>query len=106
MENKNIVCVNLLGGFTLSKDDKSIPLEYSNTTKMIQLLISVLAAGNTGIPRKQLIDRLYGNDALEDPAVTLRVNAHRLRKYLKKNGCFWGLGLHSYQAGKLLLGSG
>ena len=59
MENKNIVCVNLLGGFTLSKDDKSIPLEYSNTTKMIQLLISVLAAGNTGIPRKQLIDRLY-----------------------------------------------
>lgn len=88
MENKNIVCVNLLGGFTLSKDDKSIPLEYSNTTKMIQLLISVLAAGNTGIPRKQLIDRLYGNDALEDPAVTLRVNAHRLRKYLKKMDAF------------------
>nr|WP_308626861.1 bacterial transcriptional activator domain-containing protein [uncultured Eisenbergiella sp.] len=88
MENKNIVCVNLLGGFTLSKDDKSIPLEYSNTTKMIQLLISVLAAGNTGIPRKQLIDRLYGNDVLEDPAVTLRVNAHRLRKYLKKIEAF------------------
>lgn len=84
MEDKKIINVNMLGGFSLSQGKEPIPLEYANTTKMIQLLISVLAAGNAGIPRKQLIDRLYGNDVLEDPAVTLRVNAHRLRKYLKK----------------------
>lgn len=88
MEDKKIINVNMLGGFSLSQGKEPIPLEYANTTKMIQLLISVLAAGNAGIPRKQLIDRLYGNDVLEDPAVTLRVNAHRLRKYLKKTEAF------------------
>ena len=59
MEDKKIINVNMLGGFSLSQGKEPIPLEYANTTKMIQLLISVLAAGNAGIPRKQLIDRLY-----------------------------------------------
>lgn len=88
MEEKRIVSINMFGGFSVSCEGMPVALDYANTTKMMQLLISVLAAGKEGIPRKELISRLYGNDELEDPTVTLRVNAHRLRKYLKTTECF------------------
>lgn len=88
MEEKRIVSINMFGGFSVSCEGMPVALDYANTTKMMQLLISVLAAGKEGIPRKELINRLYGNDELEDPTVTLRVNAHRLRKYLKTTECF------------------
>lgn len=88
MEEKRIVSINMFGGFSVSCEGMPVALDYANTTKMMQLLISVLAAGREGIPRKELISRLYGNDELEDPTVTLRVNAHRLRKYLKTTECF------------------
>lgn len=88
MEEKRIVSINMFGGFSVSCEGMPVALDYANTTKMMQLLISVLAAGREGIPRKELISRLYGNDELEDPTVTLRVNAHRLRKYLKTTKCF------------------
>lgn len=88
MEEKRIVSINMFGGFSVSCEGTPVALDYANTTKMMQLLISVLAAGREGISRKELISRLYGNDELEDPTVTLRVNVHRLRKYLKTVECF------------------
>lgn len=88
MKEKRIVSINMFGGFSVSCGGTPVVLDYANTTKMIHLLICVLAAGKEGIPRKELISRLYGHDELEDPTVTLRVNAHRLRKYLKTKECF------------------
>ena len=80
--------VNMFGGFFISWGGKPLELGYGSTTKMIQLLIMVINAGVGGISRKELIDRLYAGDVLEDSAVTLRVNAHRLRKFLKTLPCF------------------
>ncbi|WP_321024208.1 AfsR/SARP family transcriptional regulator [Eisenbergiella porci] len=88
MKEKRTVSINMFGGFSVSCGGTPVVLDYANTTKMIHLLICVLAAGKEGIPRKELISRLYGHDELEDPTVTLRVNAHRLRKYLKTKECF------------------
>lgn len=88
MKEKRIVSINMFGGFSVSCGGTPVVLDYANTTKMIHLLICVLAVGKEGIPRKELISRLYGHDELEDPTVTLRVNAHRLRKYLKTKECF------------------
>ena len=36
MEDKKIINVNMLGGFSLSQGKEPIPLEYANTTKMTQ----------------------------------------------------------------------
>lgn len=52
MEEKRIVSINMFGGFSVSCEGMPVALDYANTTKMMQLLISVLAAGKEGIPRK------------------------------------------------------
>ena len=54
----------------------------------MQLFQILLYAGRDGIPRGELISRLYEREDLEDAGATLRVNIYRLRKYIQKLNCF------------------
>lgn len=78
----------MLGGFSLVYGKKPLPNNYSGTSKMMQLFQILLYAGREGIPRAELIERLYGREELEDAGATLRVNIYRLRKYIQKLNCF------------------
>ncbi|MFR6329553.1 MAG: AfsR/SARP family transcriptional regulator [Eisenbergiella sp.] len=88
LEDKTILKVNMLGGFSLVYGNKPVPNNYSGTSKMMQLFQILLYAGREGISRGELIDRLYGREDLEDAGATLRVNIYRLRKYIQKLKCF------------------
>lgn len=78
----------MLGGFSLVYGKKPLSNNYSGTSKMMQLFQILLYAGREGIPRAELIERLYGREELEDAGATLRVNIYRLRKYIQKLNCF------------------
>lgn len=83
-----IIKIKTFGGFSILDGEKEIPLGFAVTTKMIQLFINILTAGTEGISKRALLERLYGNEELEDSGSSLRVNMHRLRKWMKKLGCF------------------
>ena len=59
--DKTILQVNMLGGFSLVYGKKPLPNNYSGTSKMMQLFQILLYAGREGIPRAELIERLYGS---------------------------------------------
>ena len=59
--------------------------DYANTTKMIHPS-HLCACRLAEFLRERTHQSAYGHDELEDPTVTLRVNAHRLRKYLENEG--------------------
>ena len=88
MLDKKVLQVNMFGGLSLHYDGKRVPVNYSGTSKMMQLFQILLYAGREGIPRNELIERLYDRDSLEDAGATLRVNIYRLRKYIEKLNCF------------------
>ena len=88
MEDKTSLKVHMLGGFSLVYGGKTIPNNYSGTSKMMQLFQILLYAGRDGIPRGELISRLYERENLEDAGATMRVNIYRLRKYIQKLNCF------------------
>ena len=51
LEDKTILKVNMLGGFSLVYGNKPVPNNYSGTSKMMQLFQILLYAGREGISR-------------------------------------------------------
>ena len=68
----------MLGGFSLVYGKKPLPNNYSGTSKMMQLFQILLYAGREGIPRAELIERLYGREELEAIAADM-VNPTEVR---------------------------
>lgn len=48
LEDKTILKVNMLGGFSLVYGNKPVPNNYSGTSKMMQLFQILLYAGREG----------------------------------------------------------
>ncbi len=86
MEEKEVLHVHMLGGFSLRYGDRPISFDRSSTTKTIQLLQMILHAGEKGVAREALLEALYGRDDITNPGATLRVNIFRLRKFLNSAG--------------------
>ena len=79
--------VQTLGAFVLTYEGRLVPIENSGTTKMMRLLLAILLAGKNGVDRSFLIGDLYQEEvSSEKAAVKLRVNLHRLRRFLIENG--------------------
>lgn len=74
--------VNMLGEFTVTYHGEPVNLPYSMSNKSIQLLLILWCNVDHGVPRKQLIDMLYGNEDVSDAASSFRVTVFRLRKML------------------------
>lgn len=86
MGEKEILRVQMLGGFSMTYGDKSITFRKNVVSKSMQLLQLLLYRGENGISRKELIELLYGRGGLSDPSNNLRVAAHRLRRQMTDVG--------------------
>ncbi|MCR5468617.1 MAG: transcriptional regulator [Lachnospiraceae bacterium] len=64
--------------------DEPITFERNITTKTNQLLQILFCAGDDGISREQLIQRLLGKDNVTNPSNSLRITVFRLRKLFEE----------------------
>lgn len=78
--------VQMLGGFSIKYGDRLLTFRKNVVSKSMQLLQILLYHKEEGIPRKELIELLYGRGGLSDPANNLRVAAHRLRRQMTDAG--------------------
>lgn len=84
--------VNMLGRFSITYGEQPITFKRNSATKAVKLLQILLHSslvedhGNTGIPRAQLLDDLFGREELANVGNNLRVTVFRLRKMLIEAG--------------------
>ncbi len=84
MENKRpVFTVNMLGGLSFYYDDREFTLKCSQTSKVMQLFLLLLGAGEDGIPRVQLLEFLYGREDTQDTKNAFRILVFRLRRILE-----------------------
>lgn len=82
---KEVLQVNMLGGFNLIYEGKSFSIERNNTTKVNQLF-QILLYYRGGIDRLQLIEHLFDGEVITNPSNSLRALVFRLRKILPEAG--------------------
>lgn len=85
MENKGLK-VRMLGGFSMEYNSKPLAFERNTLTKTNQLLQILFHAGERGISREQLLQRLFGREEVTNPSNSLRATVFRLRKLLMAAG--------------------
>lgn len=86
MSEKEVLRVQMLGGFSMIFGDKVLTFRKNVVSKSMQLLQLLLYRGENGIARKELIEILYGRGGLTDPSNNLRVAVHRLRRQMTDAG--------------------
>ena len=86
MCKNEVLKVQMLGGFSIMYGDRLITLKKNPASKLMQLLQLLLYKKETGVPRKELIEILYGRGGLSDPSNNLRVSVHRLRRQMAEAG--------------------
>ena len=63
---KEILQVQMLGGFSLVYQGKTLVFDRNYTSKSTQLLQILFLHLENGIPKEQLLDELYGRDDVEN----------------------------------------
>ena len=85
MKNQGLK-VRMLGAFTMEYDGMPLSFERNALTKTNQLLQILFHAGEMGIAREQLLQRLFGREEVTNPSNSLRATVFRLRKLLVAAG--------------------
>lgn len=85
MMKKMLIC-NMLGGVSLIYDHHEIALKSNETSKVMQLFLMLLYAGEDGIYKSKLMSNLYGLEEIQDTKNALRILIFRLKKLLKDTG--------------------
>lgn len=85
MEEK-VLKVRMLGAFEMEYGEKKISFERNTVTKTNQLMQQLLFAGEAGVSREVLLQRLFGREEVTNPANSLRATVFRLRKLLAEAG--------------------
>lgn len=91
--------ISMLGTFTIVYKGQIVRLERSNTTKTMQALQVLLHRGDTGVARDELVDILYADAHISNPANNLKVTLSNLRTLLAKAELPPGVALQ-YQGGR------
>ncbi|MBQ2830234.1 MAG: SARP family transcriptional regulator, partial [Oscillospiraceae bacterium] len=79
MADRDILKINMLGGFSIQYGEHFID-ERSNRSKKLWLLLEYLVTFRSReIPQNEVIDFLWANDANSNPANTLKTLLHRVR---------------------------
>ncbi len=86
MGNREVLRVQMFGGFSITYGDRLVTFRKNAASKSMQLLQLLLYRKETGVPRRELIELLYGRGGLSDPSNNLRVAVHRLRKQMAEAG--------------------
>ena len=79
---KQLLKVRMLGAFTMEYGGQAVSFERNTHTKANQLLQILIHVGKYGIPREQLMERLFGHEEITNPSNSLRTTVFRLRKLL------------------------
>ena len=80
-----IVQVRMLGGFSIRWKGELVHLERTNRTKVMQILQILLYMGENGATSEMLMEELFGEESIADPANNLKVTISHLRKTLKNS---------------------
>lgn len=82
MNDNPIIKINMLGGFSITVDDKIISDQVSHSKKLFYLLEYLISFRHKEISQNELIDLLWpGNDST-NPGGALKTLLHRVRKLL------------------------
>lgn len=83
MEKEKLIC-NMLGSkFFLGYHQKQVTLKCHETSKVMQLFLMLLHAGETGIPKGKILQNLYEREDIQDSKNALRILIFRLKKLLQ-----------------------
>ena len=80
----------MLGGFSLLYDQQEILLKCNETSKVMQLFLLLLYAGDQGIAKAKILEDLYAQEEIQDSKNALRILMFRLKKLLKDTGILSG----------------
>lgn len=83
-KNQDVFYINMLGGLSFYYGDRVFSIKCNNTSKVMQLLLMLLMAGEEGVPKVQLLEALYGNDDTQDTKNAFRILVFRLRRLLEE----------------------
>lgn len=83
-EGNTMLYVHMLGDLSFWYEGRPFSLKCSNTSKVMQLFLLLLRAGEKGIPRAQLLEALYGSAETQDAKNAFRILVFRLRKFLEE----------------------
>ena len=83
---KEILQVQMLGGFSLVYQGKTLVFDRNYTSKSTQLLQILFLHLENGIPKEQLLDELYSRDDVENRNGSLNNTIFRLRRQLEAAG--------------------
>ena len=75
MKNQGLK-VRMLGAFTMEYDGAPLSFERNALTKTNQLLQILFHAGEAGITREQLLQRLFGREEVTNPSNSLRATVN------------------------------
>lgn len=81
-----VLKISMLGGLSAVYENRPINFIYGIMNKSMQLLLLLWEAGEQGILRSSLLNVLYGDEDISNPASSLRATVFRLRKMLIEMG--------------------
>lgn len=82
----SILYIQMLGGFSMTYEERPVLLGKSLSGKMLHLLLVLVYSRDEGIRRERLLEQLYGDGDVELAANSLRAMLYRLRKSLVASG--------------------
>lgn len=86
MDESNVLYVQMLGGFHMMYQGKSVLLGKNLSSKMLHLLLLLLYSREEGIRREKILEQLYSDTDGEKASDSLRAMVYRLRKGLVAAG--------------------
>lgn len=85
------LCIRTFGGFSISKNGEIVQLERTNRTKTMHALQMLICAGESGVTSELMMEALFSDENVANPANNLKVTISHLRKTLRESGldgCF------------------
>ncbi len=100
-KNQTIFSVNMLGELSFYYGGEAFSLNCNYTSKVMQLFLILIRAGEEGVSKDQILESLYRNDDIQDTKNAFRILVFRLRRLLEdtilpegqyvkmKKGVYW-----------------
>lgn len=94
MQQTKCLQAKMFGGLQIQVGDRYLVEKGGRVNKPIELLVYLLLNRGTQITNEQIMEALWGDDEVENPAGALKNAAYSLRRQLTKAGP--GAGVHHH----------
>ena len=86
-KQKDILCVKMLGGFSMSYNGRTIAGSSKSSVSQNNALLQILIhSGKSGVTRDRLEELLFGDREVDNAHHSLRSVIYNAKKYLEKSG--------------------